>query len=266
MRSSWTGTVSIALLTLPVALGPATGDNELKLNQVRRSDGSQIKYKRVAEADGKEVEYRDIAKGYKAPDGRTVILENEDFERAFGEKTREAGILMFTSTSTIPRLATSKNYLVKPGKGGDKTYALLHKALVKTGKVAIVSFAVGQRQHLASIYPGSDGYLILEQLMWHEDVRKPDFDAPTVDVSDAELDMACKLVESLSKDFDHAEHKDESTAKLQEIIQDKLEHGNTQGKQTVTAPEKSGEQAATDLMAVLQASVADIKQNRKKAS
>jgi DNA end-binding protein Ku len=156
-------------------------------------------------------------------------------------------------------MAANKSYLVQPGKGGEKTYALMSRAMVRTGKVAIVQFAIGQRKHLACIYPDRDGYLILEQLMWEQDIRKPDFDAPAADVSEAELELACGLIKQMSGDYDHAEQVDESMDRLQGIITARLEgkkptEGNT--------PAVNGAEVINDLMSVLRASVADIKKAR----
>ena len=63
MRSMWNGTISFGLVTIPVALYPATRREELSFRLLRKSDHSPVNYKRVAEADGKEVPWGEIEIG-----------------------------------------------------------------------------------------------------------------------------------------------------------------------------------------------------------
>ena len=55
MRAIWKGAISFGLVSIPVALYPATRRDDLKFRLLRKTDLSPVNYKRVAEADGKEV-------------------------------------------------------------------------------------------------------------------------------------------------------------------------------------------------------------------
>jgi DNA end-binding protein Ku len=148
---------------------------------------------------------------------------------------------------------------VQPGPGGEKAYALLARTMADTGTAAVVSVAIRQRESLALLYAGRDGYLILERLNWAADVRKPDFAAPDAALSEAELGLAENLVTQMSKPFDWASFRDESTEKLEKIVQAKLETGQVTG--APAARTGGSPTPAQDLMAVLQASVAESKKN-----
>ncbi|HEX7248384.1 MAG TPA: Ku protein, partial [Actinomycetota bacterium] len=78
-RSMWKGAISFGLVTIPVAVYPATEEKTLRFNQLHDEDMGRIRYKRVCELDGEEVPYSDIGKGYELPDGRMVVLTDEDF-------------------------------------------------------------------------------------------------------------------------------------------------------------------------------------------
>ncbi len=252
MRSIWSGDISVSLLNMPVKLGSTTQDNELGLRMVRKSDGSQIKFKRVAEADGQEVEWNDTAKGYDAPDGSLVILDKADFDEAYGPKNRVASLLMFTDASNVPPLASKTSYWVQPGKGGEKIYALLAQALQRSGKVAILTLAVRQREAVAVLRP-QDGYLSLEPLNWDADILRPDFAAPPQTATGDEVDMALRLIDQLTEKYDHAAQADTSTEKLTAVIQAKIERGDIVAPPA--RPEGTGPQAAVDLMSALAAAV-----------
>src|SRR5471032_3538923 len=81
MRSMWNGSISFGLVTIPVALYPATSRDELTFRLLRKSDQSPVNYKLVAQADGKVVPWEEIVKGYEYEKGKFVILKEEDFNR-----------------------------------------------------------------------------------------------------------------------------------------------------------------------------------------
>src|SRR3954463_13617917 len=137
MRSLWKGAITFGLVTIPVSLYPATRREELKFRQLRASDHSPINYKRVAEADGKEVPWDQIVKGYEYEKGKYVILKDEDLEKVDVEATQTVNIINFVELDQVDPLLFYKPYYLGADKGGDKAYALLRDALIKTGKIAI---------------------------------------------------------------------------------------------------------------------------------
>jgi DNA end-binding protein Ku len=251
LRSIWSGAISLSLLNVPVKLGSATQDNHLGLRMVRKSDGSRIKFTRVSETDGKEVPWHEIVKGYDAPDGSLVLLEKKDFQEAYGEKNRVAKLIMFADAADVPPMAARSAYWVQADKGGEKTYALLASALQATGKVAILAFAMREREAMAVLRP-VDGYLSLEALEWDADLLRPDFAAPANTATAAEQELALTLIETMSGKYDHAAQTDSSAEAVMAVIQGKIERGEVR-------PAPAAPNAATgpaDLMAVLQAAVA----------
>ena len=54
-RSMWKGAISFGLVTIPVAVYPATEEKSLKFNQLHDADMGRIRYKRVCSVDGEEV-------------------------------------------------------------------------------------------------------------------------------------------------------------------------------------------------------------------
>ncbi len=79
-RAMWKGAISFGLVTIPVAVYPATEEKTLRFNQLHDEDGGRIRQKRVCEKDGEEVPYEHIVKGYEVEKDRYVVLNDEDFE------------------------------------------------------------------------------------------------------------------------------------------------------------------------------------------
>jgi DNA end-binding protein Ku len=262
MRHMWTGTLGWNMVVIPVSLGTAVSEEKLPLHRVRRTDGSRIRQQNVAEADGQPVAWEDITTGYDTGSGQVVVLEKEDFDLAYGEKNRAAKILAFIPSGSAPRTAHETSYYVEPGKSGEKAYALLAEAMTRTGREAVVSIAVRQREALGLLYP-QDGYLVLERLQWAADVKKPDFTV-TAEVAEKEVDLAENLVTQMSEpSFNWAAHTDTSMEKLSAVIQGKLETGQVLG--TPSAPAPGTVTPPQDIMAALAASVEQARAERAPA-
>jgi DNA end-binding protein Ku len=58
----------------------ATEDHGLGLHLVHAVDGGRIRHRRVCELDGHEVGPEETARGWEAPDGRTVVIQDADLE------------------------------------------------------------------------------------------------------------------------------------------------------------------------------------------
>lgn len=252
MRNSWAGSVSVGLLSVPVSMGSLVTESSGSALHQFAPDGGRIKIKRVSEKTGQEVAWSDIWMGYESADGTVIAVDDADLEEAFGPVSRTAQIMMFTDAASVPAIAKRAPFVIQPTKGAERAYALLAATLKAMGKVAIVEFGLRQRKRLAEISATDDGYLHLSQLEWADDIKRPDFAAPSAEFSEAELSMARQMVDGFSGDFEHAAAKDDSTAKLNALIQSRLD-GTAKPKAEDVAAQRAG--AALDLMAVLTASV-----------
>jgi DNA end-binding protein Ku len=96
-----------------------------------------------------------------------------------------------------------------------------------------------------------DDTLVLETMHWPDEIRDADFDVLDIEVepSDAEIAMAKMLIDNLTGSFDPSEFHDEYRAKLEALVEAKVE-----GKEiTVVESEDTGK--VLDLMSALKASV-----------
>jgi DNA end-binding protein Ku len=100
--------------------------------------------------------------------------------------------------------------------------------------------------------------IVLQTMMWPDEVRTPDFSVETGDVKDAEVKMAHMLVETLAGDFDPSEFEDDYAEAVESLVKTKIEGGEI--KRTPTSTKTSGE--VVDLLAALQRSVDAAKKGR----
>lgn len=250
MRAIWKGAVSFGLVSVPVKLYAATESHDVSFRQVHAKDGGRIKYQRVCAIDGEEVTYADIAKGYETEDGEMVILTDEDMAELPMSSSREIAVEKFVPTEQIDPMLFEKSYYLEPEKTGAKPYALLRQALVDADRMAVVTIAIRQRSSIA-VLRVRDDVIVLQTMMWPDEIRTPDFSVDTGEVKDAEVKMATMLVETLAGDFDPDEFEDEYAAAVEAVVTAKIEGGEV--KKTERAAKSSGE--VVDLLAALQRSV-----------
>ncbi|MEV4493318.1 Ku protein [Micromonospora coxensis] len=252
MRAIWKGAVSFGLVSIGVKLYSATEEKDIRFHQVHREDGGRIRYKRTCQVCGEEVTYDDIAKGYDLGGGEMVILTDEDFADLPLTTSHAIDVLEFVPAEQVDPILYNKAYFLEPEGAATKPYVLLRDALADSERVAIVKVALRQREQLATLRV-REGVLLLNTMLWPDEVRTPDFGFLDEDlkVRPPELAMASSLIDSMAGEFQPDAFTDDYRAALQEVIDAKVE-----GREVVQPEEEeAAPAAAVDLMAALKASV-----------
>jgi DNA end-binding protein Ku len=224
MRSMWKGAVSFGLVMIPVRLYTATEQKDIAFRQVHREDGGRIRFRRFCSIDEQEVPYEDIAKGYELPDGEIVVLTEEDMADLPLPTTKNVEVVQFCPADQLDPILFNRSYYVEPEAAGTRAYCLLRDALEESGKVAIAQVALRQRESLA-ILRVRDGVLVLETLLWPDEIRTPDFGFldDDIEVRPQELRMASSLIDSMTVDFDPDEYHDSYREAVMEVVAAKTE-------------------------------------------
>ena len=261
----WNGTISFGLVTIPVSLYPATKSEELSFKLLRKSDQSPVNYKRVAQADGKEVAWEEIVKGYEYEKGKFVILKDEDFKRVDLEAAAQTiDIMDFVELEQINPMYFQKPYYLEPQKGGDKAYALLRDALNTSGKIGIAKVIIRTREHLAGV-KAQGNHIILEimhfgdELVDSDSLKVPDKDQ----AKPREVEMAKKLIEGMTAEWEPNKYKDEYKTQLMEMIEEKVKNPDQRHETKKTIKKASN---VVDLMSVLEESLRGTKSSKSKAT
>ena len=227
------------------------------MTMLDKRDLAPVGYKRVNKSTGKEVPWDDVVKGYEYKDDKYVVLSEEDFRRANPEAAKTVDIHAFVELGSIaPQYFETPYYLV-PGKRGEKAYSLLRETMKKADKAGIATVVIRTKQYLAALVP-QDELLILNTLRYADELKDPaEMKVPDAKVTSKELDMAMRLVEDMSDEWNPEEYKDTFRQDLMKRIEaegesrrDRGDHGAGQSERR---PEKGGE--VIDLMQLLKKSV-----------
>ncbi|TFC86993.1 Ku protein [Cryobacterium sp. TMT4-31] len=257
MRSIWKGAITFGLVNVPVKVYSATEDHDVELHQVHDADGGRIRYQRRCEVCGKVVDYAHIDKAFTDGD-KTVVITDADLKSLPEERSREIDVVEFVPSDQLDPIMFDRSYFLEPDGSSPKAYVLLRRTLEQTDRTAIVHFALRQKTRLAALRV-RDGVLMLQTLLWDDEVRVAEFPAleQAVKISDRELDLSAALVDSFAADFSPGDYTDEYQAQLRRLIEEKLEKGDAIDTEATFggADEEAGGGEVLDLMEALRRSV-----------
>jgi DNA end-binding protein Ku len=254
-RSMWSGFLSFGLVSVPVGLYTATADQTVHFNQLHKGTSNRIRYKKVDESSGEEVDASEIVNGYDIGGGEYVVVTKEELKEVAPGRSESIEISDFVDLDLIDPIHFRQTYYLAPrGKGADRAYALLRQAMRETGKVGIATLILRDKEHLVAVRPGED-VLILETMYFADEIRSPreELESLPQDVSfeGRELEVAKKLVESLTVEWDPEQYHNTYRGRVEELIERKRE-----GDSVVFEAERPKKSNVIDLMAALEASVA----------
>ncbi|MFN8623270.1 MAG: Ku protein [Chloroflexota bacterium] len=258
-RSMWRGAIQFGLVTIPVKLYLATESRGgLSFNLLHKPDLQRIQMKTYCPEHG-EIPRSDTVRGYEWSKGQYVVIEEEDFEKVPLKTVRAIEIDRFVPASRDSYAATfvKQAYYLEPEAVGRKAFLLLREVLADAGLQAICKIVLKDREQLCALDPFADT-MLLSTLYWPDEVRDVgELDLPTVetDFKPAEVAMARQLVDAMTGEFDPAQYRDEYREALLRVIEAKVEGEEVEAPAPVVET-----RGLTDLMAVLEASVAAARQ------
>ncbi|HVT20857.1 MAG TPA: Ku protein [Mycobacteriales bacterium] len=253
-RALWSGVLTFGLVNVPVGLFSATSEKSIRFNQLNKNTGNRIRYRKVDDATGEEVPASEIVSGYDTGDDEYVMVEREELASVAPGRSELMEISDFVDLADIDPIFYRQTYYLAPrGKGADRAYALLRRAMLDTGKAGVATMVMRDREHLVVLRPSGDA-LVVESLYFADEIRGAEDvigDLPGDDTfADRELKIAEQLIESLSVDWEPERYHDTYRDRVQELIDSKRE-----GRQVVTA-KKAPRTNVIDLMAALEESIA----------
>jgi DNA end-binding protein Ku len=262
-RAIWSGAISFGLVNVPVKLYSATSPKTVRFHQLSSKTGARIRQKRVDPSTDEEVPYEEIVKGFEITPDRYVTIDPGELDALDPKATKTIDIVEFVDISEIDPIYYDHSYYLAPAAGGAKPYRLLLEAMKESGKVGIGRVVLRSKQQLCALRP-TDDVLTLTTMLWGDEVLAPDRldeleSVEEAEASDRELKMAEQLIESLSADWDPGEFHDEYRARVLDLIERKAA-----GEEIAVQPQAEEPEAAPDLMAALEASLAAVGNEDKK--
>lgn len=270
MRTTWNGSISFGLVSIPVGLAPATKPaaraSDISFRMLHRECGTPIKQKRYCPVHERDLGPDEIVKGWEVSKGQFVFVEDEEIEALQSrDDSRAIEISRFVDAGEVDPVFFDRTYFLVPAQApaARRPYVLLLNAMRETGMAALGRFVQQGREKLCLIRPKGDA-LALETLFLSADVYSQAEIEEAVDeagVKEPELALARQVIESLSGEFDPAELQSDYRRDLRALLEAKLA-----GEEITAAPEAEEEAPIVDLMEALRRSVEEAQGTKKPAS
>ena len=263
MRTTWNGSLSFGLVSIPVGLAPATKpsarQSDVSFRLLHRECLSPIKQKRWCPVHDREVTQDELVRGFEVTKGQFVVVEDDELEAIErADDSRAIEISRFVQLGDVDAIWFDRTYFLVPATAPAqrRPYKLLLEAMREAGVGALGRFVRAGRESLCLVRTKGDA-LVLETLFLAEDVHSQaeiDEAVDGTELKEAELGLARQLIDGLRGDFEPKELTSDYRRDLRTMLEAKL-----RGEEIV-APEPVAEPAPViDLMEALRASVAAAK-------
>lgn len=252
-RPIWRGRISIGLVNVPIKLYTMIRDNSFSFRFLHKQDGSPLKYERVCTLDGEVIDWNDIVRGYEVAKDEFVVFSKDELDAFRPESDERIHIDKFVNLVSIDPLQFDKSYILAPNQSKD-AYSLMLSAFQKMGMAGVGRFTLKNKEHSVVIHEYK-GALILTTLRYANEIVDPNdleelkgLKKPTKE----ELELATKIIENLSGEFDITEYSDGFREKIADLIEKKMK-----GEKIVI--EKPQQEEVKELMLALQETLKKLK-------
>lgn len=263
MPYSWKGHLKFSLVTIPVRFYSAvdTDADEIHFNQLHRDCHSRIRYQKTCPVHG-EITQDQIVLGYEYEKGKYVIVEKDELEALQSDAEKSVSVEVVVPLTAIdPIYLTDRtSFLVPDGAIGQKSYAVILKALTDQNLAAVGRLVKNGKDSIVMIRP-NEQVMAMTVLSSAARVLSADSiasEAPQVAVTAQELKLTKSLLDVFyKKKLDLADFPEHYSQRVKELVEAKIA-----GKQIAT-PAADEHPPVINLMDALKKSLATAKSSPK---
>jgi DNA end-binding protein Ku len=187
----------------------------------------------AAESDSEEagaaVTKDEIVKGYEYRKGEYVLIEPSELENLKVPSKHTIDVSQFVTMEELrPEYVEKPYYVVPENDGQAEAFAVVRKALQKSGKVAIGKVSFAGRENIIAIRPAGDaahGGMMAYTLRYSNELRKEEDyfrDIKAVEINEESLELAEALISKKSTKLDLSKFVDGYEVAVKELIDAKV--------------------------------------------
>jgi DNA end-binding protein Ku len=237
-RPYWTGRIQVSLVSFGVQLFVATeSKSQISFHQISRSTGERVRHQKVLEsaADSSSetaaatVGKDEIVKGYEHRKGEYILIEPSELENLKVPSKHTIEVSQFVDMDELLPEYIEKPYFVVPENDSQaEAFAVIRKALRKSGKVAIGKVSFSGRENIVAIRPAGDeaqGGMMAYTLRYSSELRNEREyfrDLKNVEINEESLELAETLIAKKSTKLDLSKFEDGYAVALKELIDAKI--------------------------------------------
>jgi DNA end-binding protein Ku len=239
-RPYWSGRIQISLVSFGVQFYVATeAKSQISFHQISRSTGERVRHQKVlqssvdnpTEAPAGAVAKDEIVKGYEYSKGQYVLIEPSELENLRVPSKQVVEVTQFVDLVDLNPEYVEKPYFVTPENDASaEAFAVVRKAMLKTGKVAIGKIAFAGRENVVAIAAagqGDRGGMMAYTLRYSSELRNQnDYfrDIKAVEVNEESLELAESLIAKRASKLDLSKFEDGYEVAVKELVDAKVNH------------------------------------------
>jgi DNA end-binding protein Ku len=237
-RPYWTGRIQVSLVSFGVQLFVATESKTgISFHQISRSTGERIRHQKVLqsavdsgeETAGAAVGKDEIVKGYEHRKGEYILIEPSELENLKVPSKHTIDISQFVEVDELLPEYIEKPYFVVPENDSQaEAFAVIRKALQKSGKVAIGKVSFSGRENIIAVRPAGDeahGGMMAYTLRYPNELRSESEyfkDLKTVEINEESLELAESLIVKKTAKLDLSKFEDGYEVAVKALINAKV--------------------------------------------
>jgi DNA end-binding protein Ku len=221
-RSIWQGKLTIQKHELAVKLYSAVLDRQTHFHLLHKRDRTRVEQRMVDSETGKPIPPDETRKAFETEAGLFVAVTPEEIERSVPKPSREVRISRFVPTAAIDPQLFDRPYYLGPAQDSETDYFALAQALDRKKCAGFASWVMRKHSYVGALIVQA-GYLMLITLRHADEVipvsdLEPPQGRPLVP---QERDLAEKLIQALSGQFQPEVFRDEYQERIRELIEAK---------------------------------------------
>jgi DNA end-binding protein Ku len=237
-RPYWTGRIQVSLVSFGVQLFVATeSKSQISFHQISRSTGERVRHQKVLESavdSGGEIAAAtvgkdEIVKGYEHRKGEYILIEPSELENLKVPSKHTIDVSQFVEMDELLPEYIEKPYFVVPENDSQaEAFAVIRKALQKSGKIAIGKVSFTGRENIIAIKPaGDEGHagMMAYTLRYSNELRKEREyfrDLKGVEINEESLELAESLIAKKSAKLDLSKFEDGYEVAVKQLVEAKV--------------------------------------------
>ena len=264
MRSSFSGTVTLGLVSFPVKFVVATKENGVSFHQLHGKCSSRIQQKVYCPVCAVNVERADLVRGFEVEKDRNVTISDAALAKIDPEGDKAIEVVEFAPLASLDALNYTGGvyYLAVDHKQPCDAYRVIAAAMACSKVAAVVSYTRNKVRY--AVIEARDGLLVMFDLHYAGAIRSA-ADVPQPDDSKpdkAQVELAKELIAGMTIKTPTLEHADSYVDAVNQVVAESTHEAAKSGKPTLTiVPTRTD-----NLMVLLQATMKAKKNGSKKAA
>ena len=219
-RTIWKGNIHFGAVGVPVKLHAAVKQERIQFHLLHRRDHVKLRQQMICAYEKVPVPAEEQARGFEVEEGKYLLVDPEELEKADPEASRMIEIHEFVKSEQIDPVFIERVYYLEPD-AHVKGYNALAGAMGEMDVQGICTWTMRKRSYLGALQMRGK-ILRLNTLRYADEVISvKSLELPKIPLSEKELKIGSDLINQLTAPFQPQKFQNEHQIKLQQLIDKK---------------------------------------------